>query len=492
MKKIMLILLVFSLIIFNINAQTWNPYGSNLNGEADHDWFGEAIDFNNDGSVIVIGALSNDGNGTDAGHVRVFEYTGSDWVQKGSDIDGEDAGDESGIAVSINAAGNIIAVGAGSNDGNGSNAGHVRIFEYSGSNWVQKGNDIDGDSLGSYSGCSVSLSSNGLIVAIGSSTGTGPLYSGKVKVFEFVGGSWVQKGNDILGDAMMDMFGSNVSISGDGLTLAASSGTGTGYVKIYTYNNSTSLWEQKGNSITGENSGDFSSGASLDMNTYGSVVAIGCTENDDNGTNAGHVRIFEYNGSNWTQKGNDIDGENAYDKAGSAVSISEYGDVVAIGAKSNSDVLQAAGQVRVFKFINYNWTQMGSSINGIGDQDECGSDVCINNNGTILATGSPYFDGSGTNMGQVRVYNNPYVSISEENINIQIYPNPSNGIFYINSDNTKSSYCQIYNSIGQTVFETSMDAPTKKIDISKYPRGIYFISIISEKNMNNYQLLIIK
>ena len=55
--------------------------------------------------------------------------------QLGSDIDGEAANDRSGIAVSINSDGDKVAIGAHQNDGNGSNSGHVRVYEYSGGSW---------------------------------------------------------------------------------------------------------------------------------------------------------------------------------------------------------------------------------------------------------------------------------------------------------------------------------------------------------------------
>ena len=48
-----------------------------------------------------------------------------DWVQLGSDIDGELSGDNSGQSVSISSDGSIVAIGAINNDGNGSNSGHV-------------------------------------------------------------------------------------------------------------------------------------------------------------------------------------------------------------------------------------------------------------------------------------------------------------------------------------------------------------------------------
>ena len=51
-------------------------------------------------------------------------------IQLGADIDGEAAYDESGWSVSMNAAGDRVAIGATHNDGGpGNNGGHVRVFE---------------------------------------------------------------------------------------------------------------------------------------------------------------------------------------------------------------------------------------------------------------------------------------------------------------------------------------------------------------------------
>ena len=117
--------------------------------------------------ILAIGANYNDGNGIDAGQVRIYQYEGSDWVQMGVDIDGEAAGDGSGHSISLSADGFRIAIGAFSNDGNGSGSGHVRVYQYGGDVWMQVGADIDGEAEDDYSGSSVSLSSDGSIVAIG-------------------------------------------------------------------------------------------------------------------------------------------------------------------------------------------------------------------------------------------------------------------------------------------------------------------------------------
>ena len=88
------------------------------------------------GDRVAIGALSNDGNGSNAGHVRIYDWNGTAWTQLGADIDGEAASDQSGYSVSMNAAGDRLAIGALSNDGNGSNAGHVRIYDWNGTAWT--------------------------------------------------------------------------------------------------------------------------------------------------------------------------------------------------------------------------------------------------------------------------------------------------------------------------------------------------------------------
>ena len=107
------------------------------------------------------------GNGSNSGHVRIYNYNGSVWVQVGADIDGEATSDNSGWSVSLSSDGSRVAFGARGNDGNGSNSGHVRIYNYNGSAWVKVGADIDGEAADDYSGNSVSFSSDGSRVAIG-------------------------------------------------------------------------------------------------------------------------------------------------------------------------------------------------------------------------------------------------------------------------------------------------------------------------------------
>jgi len=217
--------------------------GYDIDGESGNS--GHSVSLSADGSVVAIGATGNNGN---TGHVRVYAYNGTSWVQRGADIDGEAANDESGFSVSLSADGSVVAIGARYNN---DYTGHVRVYAYNGtsSSWVQRGTDIDGEAAYDNSGHSVSLSADGSIVAIGAigNDGNGN-NSGHVRVYEWINSSWIQRVADINGEVASDESGYSVSLSADG-----------------------------------------------------SIVAIGARFNDGNGSNSGHVRVYEYNEGIQTQ-----------------------------------------------------------------------------------------------------------------------------------------------------------------------------------------------
>ena len=301
-----------------------------------------------------MGAYAHNKNGaTNAGHVRIYQYTPSgtsSWTLYG-DIEGHGASDYSGTSVSLSADGTRLAIGAYLNNGaNGTNSGHVRIFDNtSGSSWGQVGSDIDGDSANDRSGSSVSLSSDGSRVAIGAEQNNG---RGYVSIYELQSGTWTKLGNNIAGEGATDKNGSSVSLNSDGSIVAigasdnAGGGTVRGHVRIYKYINNS--WTQLGADIDGENNNDFS-GSSVSLSSDGSRVAIGAPNNDGTGADAGHVRIYDYDGSSWVKVGVDIDGEATGDQSGYYVSLTSDGSKIAIGAPYNKDRFgRFTGHTRIY------------------------------------------------------------------------------------------------------------------------------------------------
>ncbi|MCB4407942.1 Hint domain-containing protein [Synechococcus sp. MU1642] len=387
--------------------------GPDIDGEAAGDRSGWSVSLSSDGTIVAIGARHNDGNGSNAGHTRIYQWDGSTWNQLGSDIEGEAAEDFSGDSVSLSPDGTVVAIGAERNDGNGGNSGHVRIYSWDGSTWNQLGSDIDGEAGRDNSGSSVSLSSDGTIVAIGAPKNEGNgADSGHVRIYSWDGSTWNQLGSDIDGEAAGDNSGNSVSLSSNGTVVAIGAylnddnGTTAGHTRIYQWDSGSSSWNQLGSDIDGEAAGD-GSGTSVSLSSDGTVVAIGAYANDDNGTFSGHTRIYQWDGSTWNQLGSDIEGEAANDQSGSSISLSSDGTIVAIGASKNDGNGSNAGHTRIYQWDGSDWNQLGSDVDGEAAGDENGYSVSLSNDGSTVAIGAKSNDGNGTDSGHVRVYSLP-------------------------------------------------------------------------------------
>jgi hypothetical protein len=135
---------------------------------------------------MAVSASDNDGNGTNAGHVRIYDWDGSAWTQRGNVIDGEAADDRSGNSVSMRNDGDLVAIGGRANNGAGGNSGHVRILSWEDDAWTQRGEDMDGEAEGDKSGYSVSMSGDGDAVAIGAINNSGgATIAGHVRIYDW-------------------------------------------------------------------------------------------------------------------------------------------------------------------------------------------------------------------------------------------------------------------------------------------------------------------
>ena len=410
MKKLSPLRILAMLLIIPIQLfSQWVKKGNDINGAAADNLSGSAVSINGDGTTVLIGSPGNGVVASYEGSGRVFLWNGTTWQQMGAAIFGEYPIDQFGYSVSINEAGTIIALGAIGNSGNGMYSGHVRVYEWDGIAWIQLGADIDGSEPGEGSG-HVSLNAAGNIIAIGAphSDGNG-VSSGQVRVYEWSSGNWIQKGNDMEGEATEDISGQCVSLNntGDVVAIGAPWNDGNGFmaghVRIYEWNGSA--WIQKGNDIDGEDPGD-GTGFSVSLSGNGNTVAIGDPGNSDAASYAGQARIFDFNGTDWVQKGGDIYGYAANDYSGSSISLSDGGDTVAIGAWEDSG--WPIGFVHIFSWNGSSWIQVGNKITA----NCCGvaSSIGLNNRGNVVAIGA-YLTGNAD--GQVTVWEDITVGVSE-------------------------------------------------------------------------------
>ena len=64
---------------------------------------------------------------------------------------------------------------------------------------------------------------------------------------------------------------------------------------------------------------------------------------------------------------------------------------------------------------------------------------------------------------------------------LNIYPNPSNGIFTISLDEDKKYDIIVNNMLGQTVYSSSINTSSTIVDLTSFDKGIYTIEL---KNNN--------
>jgi len=392
-RWVALLFSTFCLLCASATLSAQTQLGADIDGESAEDSSGE-VSLSSDGKRLAIGAPGNDGNGTDSGHVRIYEWSGMAWTQFGADINGEAAYDYSGSSVSLSSDGNRLAIGAPGNDGSGSLSGHVRVYEWSDLSWTQLGSDIDGEATGDEVGLAVSLSSDGNRLAIGTPYNNGN--SGHVRVLEWADSTWTQLGADIDAEEAEEYSGFSVSLSSDGNRLA-SGAIWANHARVYQWSGTN--WMQLGADIEGEQAGD-QSGRSVSLSDNGNRLAVGAPMNNGTGSESGHTRVYQWSGSAWTQLGADIDGEASGDHSGWSVSLSSDGNRLAIGALWNRS---SAGHVRVYQWSGAAWVQLGADIDGEAANDYSGL-VSLSSDGNRLAIGASGNDGNGDHSGQVRVF----------------------------------------------------------------------------------------
>jgi len=269
------------------------------------------------------------------------------------------------------------------------------------------GDPINGPSNGANSGLAISMSSDGQHIAIGSSyTGNPGISPGLVRVNEFSNGNWVQIGSDILGVDMDDEFGISVSLNADGTIVAIGSvehevdGERRGHVRIFEYDGNN--WIQIGDDIDGRDLNE-TFGHSIALSGDGLRLIVGAPFGRTNGLFTGDARIFSFSGGAWNQLGDDL-GASQNSSYGRAVSISADGTKVAVGGPLNDDNGFNTGIVEIFEFSNSSWSQIGQTIFGTEESAAAGWSLKLNSDGSRVIVGAPKNTGFPEDLGSARVY----------------------------------------------------------------------------------------
>ncbi len=351
-----------------------------------------------------------------------------------------------GCSVALSADGSTLAVGAYDEGSNASGVGGSQsqfrlsaqtgaayVFVRSGMIWTQQEYfkaSNNGDQFGSFNhglfGWSVALSASGDTMAVGAAyehflSNAG----GSVYVFKRTGTAWVQEvvvtGSKV---EWSGMFGWSISLCASGNTLAVgaihdarlSAGqtveslsplAQVGAVYIFSRSDDGLGWAQEAYLKASNAALQNWFGDSVALSLDGNALAVGATNEGSastgvggsqvqgDATQSGAVYVFRRFGSVWTQE--------AYVKPstsrpltffGSSVSFVS-GDIMAIGARGESQGESLSGAVFVFERSGAVWAEVAFvKVCDAQSGDQFGSALSLTPDGT-MAVGAPFRDGTG-------------------------------------------------------------------------------------------------
>ncbi|MFL6547785.1 MAG: Calx-beta domain-containing protein [Povalibacter sp.] len=281
--------------------------------------FGTSVAISRDATVIAVGApYKNSGLLTSQGAVYVFNRgTAATWIPRGilnAPVPASSA--YFGVSVAMNASGSLIAVGAYGEDVTALDfAGRVHLFSRATNSWIYQ-NSINAPTPagGAAFGTAVALDASGTTLAVSASSenagGSGPTdpvqyYVGAAYIFDLSGSTSTFAARLIPANAAQyDAFGTALSLSNDGHTLAA-----------------TSIYE-----------------------SGGSVGLDGAATEEQ--PNSGAAYVFSDSSGSWKQR--------TYVKASNTHSADTFGAAVAVDATGNTLVVSAPDEQSAAESFNGN------------------------------------------------------------------------------------------------------------------------------------------
>jgi hypothetical protein len=242
----------------DVGSGFWTMKGTPIVRNITNELFGSAVALSGNGDVLVVADSNITTNMINA---RAYRFDGTDWIPVINFTEPNNLrSDTVGLMLASSYDGDTIAVG----DGRNGAAGRVRVYDYNGTDdYTQVGPDIASAVANPTNfSKSIDISADGRTLIAGVTAQTENKGAAEV----FVGPGWTPLGRPIYADDQLDTnYGASVSMSSDGSRVAIGSIDGsidppgsTGYVRVKEYNMTPQTWEPIGRvfRLEGPDNGD--------------------------------------------------------------------------------------------------------------------------------------------------------------------------------------------------------------------------------------------
>lgn len=391
---------------------------SNVSGG---NFYGNSIAISGDGNTIAAAAGYESGSlNQNSSAIRILTKSGNNWAQTASVLVPSSSNDDYfSYSVALSADGTVLVIGAiHAEYGSTVDAGRAYVYTYNGTDWdyVQTLTASDATEY-SYFGTSISISADGLVIAVGSpsrdsadgvklDTGAVYLYRKRSNAATYAFDQKItasDEGEDFL-------FGASVSASVDGKYVAVGApGSGDMGAAYVFYNTSGSAWsEQQKITSVDALSGEYF-GYSLSLSADSSTLAVGSSSRDPSETvDRSAVTVFTRSGSTWSRQAqlakSDSSGSEYF---GHSLSLSFDGSTMLAGVwEGLTSSISETGAAHVYRRTGSTWSlSQKITTNDANLSDRFGYSVSLSLYTGFAAIGSPYSSSSSSsNAGAIYTY----------------------------------------------------------------------------------------
>jgi hypothetical protein len=243
--------------------------------------------------------------------------------------------------------------------------------------------------------------------------------AGAVYVYTLSGGAWPQQAYvKASNTASADMFGYSVALSGDGNTLGVGAPLEDGAFvdsgAAYVYTRTAGTWSQQAAYVKASNPGRGDNfGTSLSLSGDGNTLAVGAPLEDNAFVDSGAAYVYTRTAGAWSQQaymkasntglGDNFGTSLALSGDGTALAVGapfEDSSTTGIGSTPDDGLASNTGAVYFYRLSAGTWSQQAYvKATNTGDLDEFGWSLALSGDGNTLAVGAPLEDGSGTGIG---------------------------------------------------------------------------------------------
>jgi hypothetical protein len=366
----------------------------------ENDYFGVTVAI--DGDLAVVGAYFDDDGENEAGAVYVYRYNGSDW-QEETKLVAADARASAYFGYSVAVQDNLIVVGAVNDDENGSDAGAAYVYRYDEAmlTWTQEAKLIGSGVASAFFGQSVAIDRDLIVVgALNESPSSANSGAASIYRWDESSSSWAQEAQLVPSDgAAGDEFGISVSVSGEVIIVGADRDDDGGSTSgaAYVYRLVESSWQET--KLTASDAAEEDM-FGISVSISGDVAAVGAYSKDVSGVDSGAVYVYQWDGATWNEEILTASDAAEGDIFGYSVSVS--GERIVVVSISDDENGSNSGSVYTYRENDSVWSEYKITPSDGAAGDAFGNPVFVSDN--LLIAGASQNDDRGSQAGAAYIY----------------------------------------------------------------------------------------